>query len=120
MVVKLTTSYVLRLQGAYYLVTGLSPFVSMRAFEKITGKKTDRWLVQMVGLLAASVGISLMIEGSCNAVGTSSLVLSLATASAFAGIDIVHVARRRISPVYLADAAAEALIVSLLLVAKRR
>ncbi|MBV9263341.1 MAG: hypothetical protein JO324_03395, partial [Candidatus Eremiobacteraeota bacterium] len=52
---------VLRLQGGYYVLSGLFPLVSMAAFERVTGEKTDRWLVQMVGLLAVSIGASLLI-----------------------------------------------------------
>ena len=117
---SLSVARVLRLQGAYYLLTGLSPFVSMRGFEKVTGKKKDRWLVQMVGLLAASVGVSLFVAADRNQIETATVLLATATALAFAGIDVVHVARRRISPIYLADAAAEAAILSALLAAKRR
>ena len=41
----------LRIQGGYYYVaSGLFPLVSMELFERLTGPKRDRWLVQMVGL----------------------------------------------------------------------
>jgi hypothetical protein len=48
----------LRLQGAYYIASGSLPLVSMALFERITGPKRDRWLVQMVALLAVSIGVS--------------------------------------------------------------
>ncbi|MGH7661110.1 MAG: hypothetical protein ACRENA_09390 [Vulcanimicrobiaceae bacterium] len=47
---------VLKLQAGYYIATGIWPLLSMRSFEAITGPKTDRWLVRMVGLLAATIG----------------------------------------------------------------
>src|SRR4051794_34537304 len=38
-------------QSVYYVVTGLAPFVSRRAFEAVTGPKREWWLVQTVGAL---------------------------------------------------------------------
>jgi heme/copper-type cytochrome/quinol oxidase subunit 2 len=46
------------LQGAYYIASGSLALVSMPLFEKITGLKRDRWLVQMVALLAVTIGVS--------------------------------------------------------------
>jgi|HubBroStandDraft_4_1064222.scaffolds.fasta_scaffold00088_12 hypothetical protein len=93
----------------------MAPLVSMRTFEALTGKKRDRWLVQMVGLLATSIGLSLWLGSRSEEVDPASLVLSCTSALAFAGIDIVHACRRRISPIYLADAAVELAIVNLML-----
>ena len=36
-------------QSAYYVVTGVFPFVSRRGFEALTGPKREWWLVQTVG-----------------------------------------------------------------------
>ena len=40
----------------FYVASGLRPIVSMRTFEKVTGPKTDEWLVKTVGLLIAVSG----------------------------------------------------------------
>jgi hypothetical protein len=40
-------------QVGFYVVTGAWPFVSMRAFEMVTGPRVDRRLVKTVGALAA-------------------------------------------------------------------
>lgn len=82
----------------------------MRAFEAVTGKKRDRWLVQMVGLLAVSIGMSLWLSSCEEELRSPALVLSCSSALAFAGIDITHACRRRISTIYLVDAAVELLI----------
>ena len=37
------------IQAAYYTLTGIWPIVHRRSFEAVTGRKTDYWLVQMVG-----------------------------------------------------------------------
>lgn len=110
----LSPQTILRLQGGYYVVTGLAPLVSMRAFEAVTGKKTDRWLVQMVGLLAASIGAALLTAAENDEIELPTLLLSVASGLSFAAIDVVHVARRRISPVYLGDAAVELALVGAL------
>lgn len=96
-------------------MTGLSPLASMRLFESITGKKRDRWLVQMVGLLATSIGVSLWLGSLAEEIPPASLALSCTSALAFAGIDITYASRRRISPIYLVDAAVELLLVGLIL-----
>ena len=46
-------------QGAYYLGTGVAPFVSRRAFEAVTGPKKEWWLVETVGVLVTAVGAGL-------------------------------------------------------------
>jgi hypothetical protein len=92
------------IQGIYYLVTGLWPLVSLRTFEAVTGPKTDRWLVRMVGLLAAAIGASLLRGG---AQGGSHRTLPVASALAFAGVDVIYVLRGTIRPIYLGDAAVQ-------------
>lgn len=106
---------ILRAQTAYYVGTGLLPLISMRLFEAITGKKTDRWLVQMVGFLATSIGITLGVATRSSEIDAAIPLLSVSAALSFAGIDIAYVAKRRISPVYLGDAAVELAIAAIVL-----
>ncbi len=84
----------------------------MSLFERITGKKTDRWLVQMVGLLAVTIGISLLVD-TREEPNEATLTLATASALSFAAIDIIHSARQRISPIYLADALVELALIAL-------
>ncbi len=105
----------LQLQATYYVTTGLWPLFSRRTFEAITGPKTDWWLVEMVGLLAATIGTTLAAGAREEQPGATIRTLAVLAAVSFAGIDIVHGARRRISPVYFGDAIIEAaLLVALL------
>lgn len=94
-------------QGAYYVTGGLAPFVSRRAFEALTGPKREWWLVQTVGALTTAVGAG-MLAGAARRKDPSAelVVIAGGCAVALAAVDVVHVARRRISPVYLLDAAA--------------
>ena len=74
------------LHGGYYLVTGLWPLVSMRTFEFVTGRKTDRWLVRMVGLLAAVIGLAILRDRD----RPVDRVLPVGSALAFTAIDVVY------------------------------
>ena len=51
-------------QGLYCLGTGTWPLLSIGSFERATGPKTDRWLVRMVGILAAVIGAALLRDGA--------------------------------------------------------
>jgi len=108
-----TKQKVLRIQGAYYVATGLWPLVSMRSFEALTGPKVDKWLVQMVGLLAVTIGASLLLGARHDdRVDNAVLTLAFASALSFATIDVVHSLRRRISPIYLCDALSELALIA--------
>ncbi|MBV8332162.1 MAG: hypothetical protein JO192_05450, partial [Candidatus Eremiobacteraeota bacterium] len=71
-----------------------------------------RWLVQTVGLLVTCVAISLAAGTRRDLPSQETLVLAVSSALALASVDVVHTVRGRISPVYLADAVAELLLVA--------
>ena len=101
-----------RLQAIYYIATGVFPFLSIRAFEAITGPKVDRWLVKTVGALVAVIGCALALASHRRQIAPEVVVTAAGSAAALAAIDTVYVAKRRISPVYLLDAAAELALVA--------
>ena len=87
----------------------------MRSFEAITGPKTDRWLVRMVGLLAGAIGASIAAGVAEEEISSETRVLAICSAASFALVDVVYAWKGRISKIYLADAAVElAFIVSLM------
>ena len=99
-------------QGLYYLATGILPLVSLRAFMALTGPKLDQWLVITVGLLVAVTGaVCLLAAWRCR-FSPEVALLALGNAAALTAIDVYYVARRRIAPIYLADAAAELLLIT--------
>ena len=98
---------VLVAQGGYYAATGLLPFVSRRAFEAVTGPKKEWWLVQTVGLLVTVVGGALLVSARRGAASPEVVGIAAGSAASLAAIDIVYVARGRIAPSYLADAAVQ-------------
>jgi uncharacterized transporter YbjL len=86
--------------------------VSRSAFEAVTGPKRDWWLVQTVGALVTVIGGAL-ISGAVQRRESPELVgVAAGSATALAAIDVVYVARRRISPSYLGDAAVELAVVA--------
>lgn len=97
----------LRFQAFYYLATGAAPFASRRLFEAATGRKTDWWLVQMVGLLAMTSGAAIAAGLRARRISPETLTLAALSAVSFTAIDTVHSLRGRISKVYLCDAAVE-------------
>ena len=110
---------VLRVQGGYYLATGLWPLIHLASFEAITGPKVDDWLVRMVGLLAAVIGATLLVAARQGTCARETCVLALGSAFAFAAIDVWYALQGRISPVYLVDAVAELGLAALLVWARR-
>ena len=110
---------VLRAQGGYYVVSGVWAVVNRRGFEAMTGRKTDYWLVRTVGLLAAAIGVSLLAGARGARSSSATKVLGLTAGASFTAVDLVYVAKRQISPVYLGDAAVHALLAGFALRASR-
>lgn len=115
----MTLRRVLAAQGAYYVATGVWPVVHRRSFEAVSGRKTDYWLVRMVGLLAASIGSALLVASRGEGVSREAVALAVGAGAAFVAVDVTYVARRRISPVYLGDAAVHAALVRVAVAGRR-
>jgi len=90
--------------GAAYVAMGLWPTLNLRSFARATGPKPEGWLVKAVGLLLVSIGVTL-IRGTRNREGKSVPTLAVGAASALGSVALFYSAKRRISPVYFADAA---------------
>lgn len=103
----MTEQHLAKTQGAYYSATGIWPLLHMRSFLAVTGPKKDLWLVETVGLLVTCIGAQLLQSSRSPESAREVRTLASACAAALAGIEIYHVARRTIRPVYLLDAAAE-------------
>ncbi|CAN5755221.1 hypothetical protein BH11MYX3_BH11MYX3_38810 [soil metagenome] len=107
-------------QGLFYVATGLWPILHFRSFEKITGRKNDRWLAKAMGGLVAAVGTALIV-GSLETKPSRALrYLGIGSAIAVGLADLIFTARGRVSKVYLADAAAEGAAVVTWFVARPR
>lgn len=95
------------IQGSYYLATGAWSLVDMRSFERVTGPKTDRWLVRTVGVLVSGLGAGLVKAALRGHVPRDLRLVAASSAAGLAAVEIPTATRGRISPVYLLDAAAE-------------
>ncbi|HEU0053982.1 MAG TPA: hypothetical protein VFQ39_12440 [Longimicrobium sp.] len=95
-------------QGAWFLGTGLWPLVHLASFEAVTGPKREGWLVKTAGVLIAAVGATLLLAARRRPVAAEARLLGVSSAAGLAVIELWYAGiRRRIAPVYLADAAAE-------------
>jgi hypothetical protein len=99
-------------QGIYFFVTGIWPLLSMKTFLRVTGPKTDLWLVKTVGIILAVIGAVLILAQINSQVNTPIIVLAIGSAIGLAIVEFIYVAKRVISPIYLGDAAAELALVA--------
>jgi hypothetical protein len=110
----------LAVQGAYYVATGVAPFVSRRAFEAVTGPKREWWLVETVGLLVTCVGGGLLGAALRGRVTPEIEGIAAGCAVSLGAIEVVYVARGRIRPTYLLDAVVQAGLLGWGVAARRR
>jgi hypothetical protein len=97
-----------RTHALYYAATGIWPLLDIHSFERITGPKAERWLVKTVGALVTAIGASLALAARDDPGRAETVILATGSTAALGTIDAVYVAKRRISPVYLLDALAQA------------
>lgn len=111
-------------QGVFFTATGLWPVAHYRSFERVTGPKMDDWLVKTIGGVLAAVGATLLasaVRRPARRADRSYLrTLGMSTAAALAVADLVYVGKRRISKVYLIDAAVEGALCAHWLIGRRR
>lgn len=99
------------IQGVYYFATGIWALLSINTFMKVTGPKTDIWLVKTVGVLVVVIGTVLLSSAFRQLIPMETYVLAIGSALGLAAIDVIYVGQKRISSIYLLDAVAEALLV---------
>ena len=100
-------AYLSLAQGLYYVVTALWALFSVGTFQKVTGPKTDVWLVKTVGVLVAAIGGALGVAGYRRTETPEIGLLGAGSAGGLAGIDAYYTAKGRVSPVYALDGLAE-------------
>ncbi len=98
-------------QGIYFLVTGIWPILSMKTFLMITGPKTDLWLVKTVGLILAAIGLVLLYAQRTATINPPVILLATGSAATLALVEFIYVIKRVISPIYLADAFIELILI---------
>lgn len=103
-------SNVFLFQGAYFVITGVWPLLGMDSFITATGPKQDTWLVEMVGLLSVSIGITFIVTSLRKQ--KPPLVLGYSVALSFLFMDLIYVIKDVIGPVYLLDGAIQLIFIS--------
>jgi len=92
--------------GAFNLLGGAWPLVSMRTFEAVYGPKQDKWLECTVAGLLVTAGAAQILSRSHSQLEVAR-VIGIGTAGTLLAVDLVNVPRGRISRMYLQDAACE-------------
>lgn len=98
-------------QGAYFAVTGAWALLHVGSFMRVTGARTDVWLVKTVAALVLVIGLALLAGAWRGRVGPDLLFLAVGSATALALVDVVYVADGTIARVFLLDALVEGLLV---------
>lgn len=89
--------------ATYDLITGIWPVFGMETFQKVSGRKTDIWLVKTVTLLILVIGATIGSAGLRKRVTPEIAGVAIGSSAALTTIDVIYVSQRRISPVYLLD-----------------
>jgi len=100
-------------QGCYFLLTGIWPLLHMRSFLAVTGPKADLWLVKTVAALIIAISLALLLAVARNNLTVEVRAIAIASALALLAVDVVYVMKKVLSPIYLADAAAESALIAL-------
>jgi hypothetical protein len=106
-------SLVARLQGTFWLVTGLWPFLHLKSFIWVTGPKQDYWLLYTVALLISVIGATLLAAGLRKGVTQEIKWLGMGGAAGLIFIDVYFALQDVIRDVYLLDAVAEGALIIL-------
>ena len=96
-----------KLQGIYWFLTGVWPFLHLPSFLWVTGPKEDIWLLYTVSVLITVIGAVLLLAGFRSRVTQEIKILGIAGAAGLAGIDIYYALSNVIWDIYLIDAAGE-------------
>src|SRR5258708_19406636 len=94
-------------QGFYYFATGLWSLVSVSSFMAVTGPKTDRWLVQVVGALVLVIGVVFLVAALRSVLSLELGLLMVGSSLALGLIDVVYVLKGVLPPIYTVDAIEE-------------
>jgi hypothetical protein len=100
-------SYLLLIQGIYWLATGLWGLIDIHSFMLVTGPKTDIWLVKTVSLLIIVISLSLLAAVKSKEQTMPVIFLAITGCMGLAGIDFYYSLNNVISKVYLLDGCAE-------------
>lgn len=96
-----------RAHGLFNIVGGAWPMVSVRSFETVFGRKTDRWLQRTTAGLLIGLGWA-QTRAAADGQWSHARRIGVTTAVTLLAIDLIYVPKGRIRKTYLLDAAMEA------------
>lgn len=112
------TRPVIRLQGWWYLLTGLWAFLHRRSFQWVVGHKPDLFQLDATSALFTGVGVTLLAAVRQPRVSDTARLLAVSSALASVAAEWRH--RRVLRPVYLLDALTELGLAGLVISGWRR
>ena len=101
------------LQGVYWFLTGVWPFMHLPSFLWVTGPKEDIWLLYTVSVLITVIGAVLLLAAFRKRVTQEIKVLGIGGAAGLIGIDVYYALTDVIWDTYLLDAAGELVLILL-------
>ena len=99
------------IEAVYYFVTGMWGLIDIKSFMKVTGPKTDLWLVKTVALLLITASFSFAVALAANTFHWPVAVLAACYNASLAYIDFYYAEKKVISPVYIMDGIVELMFV---------
>lgn len=99
-------------QGIYWVVTGLWPLLHRSSFESINGPKVDFWLVELVGLLLAVCGATMILARARRRLTPEIGAMAIGATVVIILLTIVYVAKQRIPATYLIDVGVEVVLLA--------
>jgi hypothetical protein len=108
----ITEKAILTVQFIYYFFTAFWPLVHIKSFMAVTGPKKDVWLVKTVALLLLAICSAMLTSICSHNIDNSVKILCISCCIVLSGIDIYFVRKKIISIIYLADAAAEIILLA--------
>jgi hypothetical protein len=98
-------------QGIYTFITAVWPIVDIDSFMKVTGYKTDVWLVKTVSVLLLAFSIGLLASAFSKRLEFSIAFLALFASAGLTYVDFYYPANDIISNIYMADGVVEVVFV---------
>jgi hypothetical protein len=89
--------------GLYLLITAIWPLIDIESFMRVTGPKTDIWLVKTVAVLLIPVSICILFPLFSRINPILSILVSLLCTAGLAAIDFYYTSTETISNVYRYD-----------------
>ncbi len=95
-------------QGRYFVVTDLRPLLHIAWPQKVTGRKTDLWLVKTVGILILVIGSGPVLAALTHRFTPPLILIAMASALALLAVDLIDALKHVISSIYVLEALLEA------------